>query len=89
MKYRVGRPFWRAAARAGMELEVRVDVHFDAQSKTYWADSADLDGLVCEGRTWDELVPAVSDCVAMLLEAQLQRAPKRAPYTALHPAVPA
>lgn len=87
MKYRVGRPFWRAAARAGIELEVRIEVHFDAESKTYWADSPDLDGLVCEGATWDELVPAVHDCVGMLLQAKLRQAPKRAPYTALHHAV--
>ncbi len=85
MRYPVGWPFWRTAARAGAELMVSVDVSYDAQTRRYIAIGRDLDGLVCEAGTWDELVPEVHDCIGMLLEAELQHSPKRPPYTALHP----
>lgn len=86
MSYRVGMPGWKLAARLGVVLQVRVEVMFDSESQRYIATSPDLDGLVCEGGSWDELVPEVHDCVGMLMQAHLHRAPKRPPYTALHAA---
>lgn len=53
--YRVGWPLWKLAAKAGVGLLVRVHVHFDDESQTYWADSPDLDGLVVSGADLDEL----------------------------------
>lgn len=53
--YRVGWPFWKLIAKAGGRLLVRVHVHFDDESKTYWAESPDLDGLIVSGADLDEL----------------------------------
>lgn len=53
--YRVGLPFWKTAARAGIPLLVRVQAHYDAETSSYWADSPDLDGLVVSGGDLDEL----------------------------------
>jgi predicted RNase H-like HicB family nuclease len=76
MKYRVGMPLWRTAARAGIELHVRVDVHFDEESRSYWAASKDLDGLVVSGATLDELRDEVISAASVLLEGQLSEFPR-------------
>ncbi len=55
IRYQVGWPGWKFAARMRVPLLVRVRVHFDAESKSYWADSPDLDGLVVAGQDLDEL----------------------------------
>jgi hypothetical protein len=53
--YRVGLPGWKLAARWGVPLLVRVEVHFDPESKSYWAQSLDLDGLIVSGQNLEEL----------------------------------
>lgn len=53
--YRVGFPGWKIAARFGIPLLVRVDVHYDPDVNSYWATSPDLDGLVVAGETLQEL----------------------------------
>lgn len=58
--YRVGYPFWKTVARLGVPVLVRVHVHRDPESNTYWADSPDLDGLVVAGSDLDELRQEVS-----------------------------
>lgn len=55
IKYQVGWPCWKFMARIGIPLLVRVQVHFDKESNSYWADSPDLDGLVVAGQNLDEL----------------------------------
>ena len=53
--YRVGLPLWKLAARVGIPLKLRVYVHFDQESNSFWADSPDLDGLVVSGDNLEEL----------------------------------
>lgn len=53
--YRVGFPGWKLAARVGIPVLVRIHAHYDAESKSYWADSPDLDGMVVAGGDLDEL----------------------------------
>jgi len=65
--YRVGLPFWKTAARWGVPVLVRVLVHRDAASNTYWADSPDLDGLVVSGKDLDELCAEANAATAELL----------------------
>lgn len=67
MGYRVGWPLWRLAARAGAPIEFRVQVHFDEESKTFWSDSPDVDGLVAAGDTIPELRAATLDMARDLL----------------------
>lgn len=76
MKYRVGLPFWKAAVSAGMSASIRVEVHFDEESKSYWASSKDLDGLVVSGATLDELRSEVVEAAKALLADQFAAAPR-------------
>jgi predicted RNase H-like HicB family nuclease len=78
MHYRVGNPFWRAAARAGMPLSFRVCVRKDQDSQTYWAESPDLDGLVVSGNTLDELKSEVQSAASLLLEMEVDGANQHA-----------
>lgn len=55
LRYRVGLPGWKLAARRGLQLTVRIDAHYDAESGSFWAESPDLDGLAVSGATLDEL----------------------------------
>lgn len=71
MNYRVGMPGWRTLARLGVDLYARVDVHFDADVKSYWAESPDLRGLVVSGNTLEELRAEVAAAGAVLLELEL------------------
>lgn len=67
--YRVGWPLWKVAARLDVPLLVRVHVHLDKESQSYWADSPDLDGLVVSGKDLDELHQEVVSATNLLLQA--------------------
>ena len=69
--YRVGFPGWKLAARLGVPVLMRVDVYFDAESKSFWAKSPHLDGLVVSGETLDELRTEVRSAAQALLELKL------------------
>ena len=69
--YRIGFPGWKIAARWGAKLKLRVDIHHDAQTNSYWADSPDLDGLVVAALTLDELRSEVRGAADVLLELAL------------------
>ena len=66
--YRVGLPGWKIAARLGVRLKLRVDIHHDADSHSYWASSPDLDGLVVAAPTLDALRSEVRGAAEVLLE---------------------
>lgn len=66
--YRVGMPFWKTVARLGAPVLVRVHVHFDKASNTYWAESPDLDGLTVSGADLDELHREVMSAADELLQ---------------------
>lgn len=76
--YRVGLPGWKWAARLGLPVLVRVRVHRDTESQTYWADSPDLDGLVVSGADLDELhseaVAAANELLALAVHSNKARA---------------
>ena len=76
--YRVGFPGWKIAARFGVPLLVRVDVHYDPEVKSYWADSPDLDGLVVAGDTLQDLrsevVLAAGDLLGLAVHSPKTRA---------------
>ena len=69
--YRVGWPFWKTVARSGRPVRFRVDVHYDAEAGAYWASSEDLDGLVVEGSTLDDLAFEVRTASKALLDLAL------------------
>ena len=69
--YRVGFPFWKLAARAGLPLAVRVFVHYDPEVRSYWASSPDLKGLVVTGNSLDELLREAMAGMDALLDIEL------------------
>lgn len=75
MKYRVGWPFWRTLATWGLPVHINVQVHWDAESKSFWASSTDIDGLVVSGMTPEELRDEVIGAAASLLEVQQMKRP--------------
>ncbi|MDD2811064.1 DUF1902 domain-containing protein [Rhodoferax sp.] len=69
--YRVGFPGWKLAARLGVPLQVRVQVHYDPEVKSYWTTSPDLAGLVVCAPTLDALLREASIGIDELLELSL------------------
>lgn len=67
----IGWPFWKLLARLGLPLGLRVAVHYDSESKTFWADSPDLDGLVVSGETPENLAREIHIAATELVELQL------------------
>ncbi len=69
--YRVGFPFWKTVARMGGTVFCRVNVIHDKDAGVYVATSPDLDGLVVEAATIDQLFFETKDCIDMLLSEQV------------------
>jgi len=74
--YRVGWPLWKLFAKAGIPLRFILTVHFDEESKSFWADSPDVDGLVVSGETLEEVRREAEGAAEVLLELQLNHTPK-------------
>jgi predicted RNase H-like HicB family nuclease len=70
--YRVGWFGWKTACQWGIPLLLRVDVHFDKESKTYWADSPDVDGLAVAGDTIEEVRSEAMNAAFALIDLHLQ-----------------
>ena len=81
--YRVGFPGWKVAGRLGVPLRVRVFAHFDNESKTYWASSPDLDGLVLSFTPFFSLPSETLSAAQTLLELEVDGSIKRAVTTDL------
>lgn len=80
--YRVGWPAWRLAARCGAPMLLRVDVAQDKDAGVLIATSPDLQGLVVEASSTEELMREVFHCVDMLMEEELKQPPKHRPRAA-------
>lgn len=75
--YRVGFPGWKIAARLGIPMSLRVDIHHDDEVNIYWTTSPDLGSLIVEGKTLDDLWKEVQLAAPDLIELELGRpAPK-------------
>lgn len=68
MHYRIGRPGWRLARRLGARLQFNVDVWHDKEADVYIATSDDIQGLVVEAKTLDELKQEVFSAASSLLQ---------------------
>jgi len=62
----------------GLPIMVRVHVHHDTETNSYWADSPDLDGLVVSGANLDELRSEVMAASNELLSLALRSKNARA-----------
>ena len=70
--YRVGFPGWKLAAKLGLPVRLRVYITQDLDANVYVAQSPDLEGLVIEGHTLDEVKSEALACSKILLEDALQ-----------------
>jgi len=76
--YPVGWPLWTLLARLGVPLRFTLIVRFDPDARVFWAESPDLDGLVVEAATLQDLHREALLAADVLLELQLStsRPPK-------------
>ena len=81
--YRIGYPFWKALARHGVPLKLRVNVLRDEEAGVYVATSDDLRGLVAEAENMDALVAEVYNVIDDLLTEELHSAAPNKPVTDL------
>ena len=70
--YRVGWPFWKNLARLGIPLLIRVRIRRDDEAHVFVATSPDLDGLVVEAKTLDELRSETLEAGEILLSLAME-----------------
>lgn len=87
--YRVGLPGWKIAARHGIPVRLRVNIRQDLEANVYVADSPDLDGLIVEGHTLDDIKSEALAAAGVLLELALDTKPIAHTDFFMHSAVPA
>lgn len=92
--YRVGLPGWKLAAKLGVPVRLRVNITQDLEANVYVAESPDLDGLIVEGHTLDDIKAEALAAAGALLEMELRtkadsRALRAQTDFILHSAVPA
>jgi predicted RNase H-like HicB family nuclease len=82
--YRIGWPGWKVIARTRIPLSFRVHVNRDQEANVYWATSPDIDGLVVEGQTLEELMREVMGAADSLVEMQLGQSRPADPIVEFH-----
>ena len=87
--YRVGLPGWKLAAKWGVPVRLRVNITQDLEANVYYAESPDLDGLIVEAHTLDELKDEALAAAGILLELALHTKPQARTDFIWHSAVPA
>ncbi|MFN3375253.1 MAG: type II toxin-antitoxin system HicB family antitoxin [Burkholderiaceae bacterium] len=69
--YRVGLPGWKLAAKLGVPVRLRVNIRQDLEANVYVAESPDLDGLIVEGHTLDDIKDEALSAARILIELEL------------------
>ena len=87
--YRVGLPGWKIAAKCGLPIRLRVNITQDLEANVYVAQSPDLDGLIVEAHTLDELKDEALAAAGVLLELALHAKAQARTDFIWHSAVPA
>jgi len=88
--YRVGFPGWKLAAKLGVPVRLRVNIRHDLEANVYVAESPDLDGLIVEAHTLDEIKDEALAAAGILLELALNtKAPVAQADFILHSFTPA
>lgn len=88
--YRVGLPGWKLASKLGVSVRLRVNIRQDLEANVYVAESPDLDGLIVEAHTLDEIKDEALSAAGALLELALHtKAPVAQTDFTFHFAAPA
>ncbi|NLC36468.1 MAG: DUF1902 domain-containing protein [Alcaligenaceae bacterium] len=74
--YKVGLPLWKTAARLGVPVSLRIDVRHDSEVNVFIATSPDLNGLIVEATTIEDLIRETNGAVEMLMEELVHGSPK-------------
>ena len=82
--YRIGLPFWKAAARHGVRVSFRVNVMKDEKAGVYVAESPDLEGLIVEAPSMEELRTETLQVADALLALALHTPTKSLPRFRMH-----
>jgi len=69
--YRIGYPFWRTLARAGVPLKLRIEVMRDEEAQVFVATSEDLPALIAEAASMDDLVKEIPLVIDDLMTIEL------------------
>ena len=80
---------WTLLAKLGMTVRLRVNIHHDLEANVYVAESPDLEGLVVEAHTLDEVKDEALAAAAALLELKLHTKSHAQTDFILHSPVPA
>jgi|GEM_PF-2168564 len=70
--YPIGWPCWKLLAKAGVPVSFGLFIHFDSESKTFWAESQDIHGLVVSGEDLQEVQREARLAAETLLELELR-----------------
>lgn len=73
MLYKVGLPGWRIAAKLGVPLGVNVKITHDPEANVFIATSPNLQGLVVETESFEDLLKEIQFCANDLLQDALHR----------------
>lgn len=68
MRYRLGWPLGRVAARIGIPTLIRINVTKDEEAGVYVGTSTDLAGLVLEASSIEEMMSEAHDVIPCLLD---------------------
>ena len=82
--YRVGLPFWKTVARRGVRVSFRVNVIKDEKAGVYVAESPDLEGLIVEAPSMEELRTETLQVADVLLTLALHTPAKSLPRFRMH-----
>jgi len=74
MHYRIGWLCWKFLARLGVPTYLRIKVLRDPEASVFIATSPDLQGLVIEAETMNELIEEAQAAIDMLLGEYLPSA---------------
>lgn len=70
MRYRLGWPLGKMAARIGVPTLIRINVTKDEEAGVYVGTSSDLAGLVLEADTIEEIMAEAHEVIPCLLDAK-------------------
>lgn len=79
--YKVGRPLWKFFVRHGATPVIFVQILWDCEAQVFVAHDSNLQGLVTEAPTLEELVHNIKEATEILLEDALNQPVPAEPRT--------
>ena len=77
MKWRIGKPFWKIAYRMGFTMTYRYEIFYDVGCKRYIGVSSDIQGLVAECDTLEEVKDVIESDAPLMVRLKVFGADKK------------